>query len=104
MMRRRLRCKNGHTVAREPGSKCWANPCVRCGEAMEAANKFTGGRPVPMDGHRTPVRVWITMPALKHFNNLSVKQGKALSRAIGDVLEAMAKTATLHQQVRQRPR
>ena len=102
MMRRRLYCKNGHTVAREPGSKSWDNPCKRCGEPMAARNKFTGGRAVSLDGYRLPVRVWVTLPAFKHFSQLSVKQGKALSRAIGDVLEAMAKTAELHDKVRNR--
>ena len=102
MMRRRLYCINGHTVTREPGSKCWDAPCSRCGEPMAARNKFTGGRAVPLDGHRLPVRVWVTMPAYNHFSRLAAKQRKALSRAIGDLLESMAKTATLHDQARQR--
>jgi hypothetical protein len=69
---------------------------------MNPRNKFTGGRPIPLDGHRLPVRVWVTMPAYKHFMRLAGKQRKALSRVIGDMLEAITKTANLHEQVRQR--
>lgn len=94
MDRRRLKCPNGHTVARVIGAKCFDNPCPQCGLPMKPSKFYIGGRPLHPDGHREPVRTWVTTPTLVHFMRLARSLNKPLSRVIGDALEELAAKET----------
>lgn len=91
VMRHRLYCPAGHTVARSPEARCWNRPCPSCGAKMEPSKNCHGGRQKPADGYRVSVKVSLTGPAYRYWIERTAGK-RAVSRTMGDALEELART------------